>query len=447
LLLSRLNSYRIARHRLEQTSSYFGSRSLFLFLVLLTFILINLMSSTGYANGYSNDTECVDCRPVPKVMVCDNQRCADEVIYPDESKFNDPISFAEQLGYAYSDVYYQTFNQSILTGKQIVNKVPVSSTVIADYIEKNQDADTPPEFKTRPYIEKLAKKVLITSSCFGIDPFIFTGLIHSESNFNPKNKTSADTNGARAWGLGQLRMPALKEINAQLGRHGTGKYGANAKVISIFNNAINSCIVPNLLPGQNWVQVWNRTYIGNNESAMLTEMINDSTTALVYSAIYYKMMLGLNKGSNFNALKDYLSGVGGVDYANKIIARSNKLVASAKTANAKALAEKSKPAPSTKPSTPAPAKTPAKNPNEKIAKAAPVEPKPAPVDPVPAPTETIPPLSLDSTPHTDYKPEVGPLEGPAYDIPTQEEQVGPPQSAEIKPAKFQIRKNVPGTII
>lgn len=130
--------------------------------------------------------------------------------------------------------------------------------------------------------EAIAENVIKVSECFGIDPWILTGLIKKESTFNPK--AISPTN---AVGLTQFTSAGINEVNDQLGLNGTTH--ASAESIEYFNNKIRSCIDPT------WKHAWDRVSVQKDDPAFISEVksliMSDIELAVTYGGILLKTYL------------------------------------------------------------------------------------------------------------------------------------------------------------
>lgn len=128
----------------------------------------------------------------------------------------------------------------------------------------------------------LAREILFVSSCFEIDPYIFTGLIHTESTFN-NNATSA----TGAVGFTQFTNIGLREVHDQLGER--GKKGAIASTIEFWKAVYNDCIDPE------WMPLWKRTlHLPELERVAYQKRIlkRDPSLSLSYGALLLKLYWG-----------------------------------------------------------------------------------------------------------------------------------------------------------
>ncbi len=129
---------------------------------------------------------------------------------------------------------------------------------------------------------RLAKEILHTSACFGIDPHILTGLIHTESFFN--NNATSNTG---AVGFTQFTNIGVREVHDQLGER--GKHGAITSTIKFWKIIFTDCIDPE------WVPLWRRTlHLNEDERKAYQKKIikRDPALSLAYGALLLKLYWG-----------------------------------------------------------------------------------------------------------------------------------------------------------
>lgn len=164
---------------------------------------------------------------------------------------------------------------------------------------------------------ELASNIIRITKCFGIDPWVFTGLVDKESSF--RAKVVSPTGAA---GLTQFTSIALKEVNDQLGLR--GREGAHYKNIQYLNDKVKYCV------NEGWVELWDRVSVESDHPdfyvQLKEELKNDIEASIVYGSILLKIYLSrindregdknLKKSSiYFEALKIY----NGEEGDNKII--------------------------------------------------------------------------------------------------------------------------------
>lgn len=128
----------------------------------------------------------------------------------------------------------------------------------------------------------LAKEILHASSCFGIDPYVFTGLIHTESHFN-----NSATSNTGAVGFTQFTNIGVREVHDQLGER--GKHGAIASTIKFWQIIFTDCIDPE------WMPLWKRTlHLDEDERKAYQKKIikRDPGLSLAYGALLLKLYWG-----------------------------------------------------------------------------------------------------------------------------------------------------------
>ncbi|MEZ4743755.1 MAG: peptidoglycan-binding protein [Bdellovibrionota bacterium] len=205
----------------------------------------------------------------------------------------------------------------------------INANMLSAYIQQ-QSKSSASSSKT------LAQKIISVSDCFGIDPFIYAGLIDTESNF----KISA-VSPTGAVGLTQFTSSGIREVNDQLGARGTRH--ARKEVTNYFDKIIASC-VPTTLKSNSAMHLW-KYYRSINE--IKSVLRNDSNRALVYGAVMLKTLLAYTYSSNrqmnsiyIHALRLYNGepGVRSSRYADKVMNTAKKLGLN----NSKSYAQESK---------------------------------------------------------------------------------------------------------
>lgn len=129
---------------------------------------------------------------------------------------------------------------------------------------------------------RLAKEILHTSACFGIDPYVFTGLIHTESHFN--NSATSNTGAA---GFTQFTNIGVREVHDQLGERGSK--GAIASTIKFWKIIFTDCIDPE------WMPLWKRTLHLNEDQRKSYQkklIKRDPSLSLAYGALLLKLYWG-----------------------------------------------------------------------------------------------------------------------------------------------------------
>ncbi|MCB0414583.1 MAG: hypothetical protein KDD50_09625 [Bdellovibrionales bacterium] len=188
--------------------------------------------------------------------------------------------------------------------------------MVYDYIQKNSETkDKRSEFYSGVNGQlngqgftfaktDLPEKITKLSFCFGIDPFVFSGLIQQESKFS----THVVSDG-KAVGFTQLTSAAFMEVNEQLGiLDKASPYpfrGKGAK--EVFENYISCYLGSN----KQWVNVWEDPtskipvgvtgYVNENIkdgrkwryiSRQKKWLAKDPDRYLIYGAIQFKLLLG-----------------------------------------------------------------------------------------------------------------------------------------------------------
>ncbi len=128
----------------------------------------------------------------------------------------------------------------------------------------------------------LAREILHSSSCFNIDPYIFTALIHTESSFN-----NSATSPTGAVGFTQFTGIGLREVHDQLGER--GKTGAIVSTIVFWRSIFNNCIDPE------WMPLWKRTaHLPEEERKANQKKIikTDPALSLAYGTLLLKLYWG-----------------------------------------------------------------------------------------------------------------------------------------------------------
>lgn len=202
---------------------------------------------------------------------------------------------------------------------------------------------TPTETQLAAYIKKmapnrsqilidnrmLAREILETSSCFNIDPLVFTGLIHTESTFNNEAQS-----GTGAVGFTQFTSIGLREVHDQLGER--GKKGAITSTIKFWKTIFADCIDPE------WMPLWKRTaHLPKEEVVPYQKKIlkRDPMLSLAYGALLFKLYWGRQsqlwedrtdvtaKDTFLRALARYNGEPNGraEEYAKKVLLRAQRL--------------------------------------------------------------------------------------------------------------------------
>ncbi|MFT6069211.1 MAG: soluble lytic murein transglycosylase-like protein [Bacteriovoracaceae bacterium] len=154
----------------------------------------------------------------------------------------------------------------------------LSEEVLTKYISKMASSRSEELISNK----RLAKEIIHTSACFGIDPHVLTGLIHTESFFN--NNATSNTG---AVGFTQFTNIGVREVHDQLGER--GKHGAIASTIKFWRIIFTDCIDPE------WVPLWKRTLHLNEEErkAYQKKIIKrDPALSLAYGALLLKLYWG-----------------------------------------------------------------------------------------------------------------------------------------------------------
>lgn len=173
--------------------------------------------------------------------------------------------------------------------------------------------------------QSIAKNILKSSHCLGLDPWLLTGLIYKESAFN-KDAVSP-TNAA---GLTQFTSVGIAEVNDQLGIRGTD--GARPAATAYFKEQITKCINPA------WVNVWELVTLKPNENGFSNQvkevMKKNIEISITYGAVLLKTYISHLDSRNtrngwgletyeiyFSALQMYNGepGVRKVNYAKGIL--------------------------------------------------------------------------------------------------------------------------------
>lgn len=153
-----------------------------------------------------------------------------------------------------------------------------SQNQIAKYIKKM----APNRSQTLVDNQGLAKEILHASSCFEIDPWILTGLIHTESTFN-----NAATSATGAVGFTQFTNIGLREVHDQLGER--GKKGAIVATIKFWTTIFADCVDPE------WMPLWKRTaHLPEDQRTKAQKEIikRDPSLSLSYGALLLKLYWG-----------------------------------------------------------------------------------------------------------------------------------------------------------
>lgn len=157
-------------------------------------------------------------------------------------------------------------------------------------------AEKPTEEKLTKYISKmaagrsqelisnklLASEILNASACFGIDPHVFSALIHTESHFN-----NSATSNTGAVSFTQFTNIGVREVHDQLGERGS--QGAISSTIKFWQIIFTDCIDPE------WMPLWKRTLHLNEDErkAYQKKLIKrDPTLSLAYGALLLKLYWG-----------------------------------------------------------------------------------------------------------------------------------------------------------
>lgn len=159
----------------------------------------------------------------------------------------------------------------------LFDKTP-SVSQIATYIKKM----APSRSQTLISNKMLAREILHNSACFNIDPYIFTGLIHTESTFN-----NSATSPTGAVGFTQFTNIGLREVHDQLGER--GKTGAIASTIEFWKTLFNDCVDPE------WMPLWKRTnHLPEEERKAYQKKIlkTDPVLSLAYGTLLLKLYWG-----------------------------------------------------------------------------------------------------------------------------------------------------------
>ena len=145
--------------------------------------------------------------------------------------------------------------------------------------------------------DELPTKIVRLAFCFGLDPLIFTALIHQESMFsrNAKSDTGAS-------GFTQLTSQAIAEVSEQLDI--LGRAFRSEGSVEFLNQSI-SCYYG---PHKKWVNMWEdgtipkgkeaykKLFTGNGrkwhyEAKSKAWLNHDPDRNLIYGAIYFKSLL------------------------------------------------------------------------------------------------------------------------------------------------------------
>lgn len=149
---------------------------------------------------------------------------------------------------------------------------------LTKYIEKFSSGRSQELIKNK----RLAQEILHATSCFGIDPHVFTALIHTESHFN-----NSATSNTGAVGFTQFTNIGVREVHDQLGER--GKKGAIASTIKFWQIIFTDCIDPE------WMPLWKRTlHLNESERRSYQKKIikRDPTLSLAYGALLLKLYWG-----------------------------------------------------------------------------------------------------------------------------------------------------------
>ncbi len=218
--------------------------------------------------------------------------------------------FAESYGIFASDY---VADEMILDSSRDIMHPQNSAPLIEDYINFiNPDRDA--EFTKDLSTKELAQRIAGVSYCFGIDPFVYTGLIHKESiDYNQYAKSPTG-----AVGLTQFKTIAMKEVNDQLGLRGN-KY-AQTSAMTYFNAMMmGSCLGKEggfKVTGEKYQPLWSlapANTLVKGSSAQATQMVkmlsSNPEYALLYGAILMKVNFSLVKSGYKSGCFEYKSKV------------------------------------------------------------------------------------------------------------------------------------------
>lgn len=230
---------------------------------------------------------------------------------------------------------------------------PLSQSYLSNYIVKNSS------YYKESLLEayELAQKIQDTSYCLGIDPFVFTALIHKESGH--KISESFDpfaTSPTGAKGLTQMTSIAIAEVNRLLGhkanyrfRKRTKKAQTSKATIKSLETPLKKCLwvaysLAGLDPQRSWVHLWKRNplaarndvYSKNWNKTSRELFLGDVDLSLIYGGILLKRFLVESsreeetqesmKSVYLKALENYNGSKNKKNYAKQVLSMA-KLIA------------------------------------------------------------------------------------------------------------------------
>lgn len=185
------------------------------------------------------------------------------------------------------------FQTEFIGERMILHSKALSEDAIVEYIKRFRMADKG-EDSTMPDLE-LAKKILLITDAFGIDPYIVTAIIRKESEYQ---KSATGPGGA--YGLMQIMQSVISEAHVQLGQQGP----QNARKTTIdYLQKLMTDIYPKAVGKPFNPKPWS--------TSMLPVMKTDPWQNIIYGSLILKVYLSVEKTKNKNlSMKDlYTKGV------------------------------------------------------------------------------------------------------------------------------------------
>lgn len=144
---------------------------------------------------------------------------------------------------------------------------------------------------------ELAEKIATVAACFGLDPYVYAGLVHTESRYRADARSPTG-----AAGLTQMTKWGLLEVADQIGFGDSRRATETARLY--FNAAIDQCIEVHLLAGAEWTPPWDRAEVARHKPysprwyrAQKDVLYRDPDSALIYGAVLLKTHLAVIRKS------------------------------------------------------------------------------------------------------------------------------------------------------
>lgn len=153
-------------------------------------------------------------------------------------------------------------------------------TMDVDFLAAHIGAVNPGRADIQLPDRELARKILIVSEEFGLDPFIFTSMIRKESTFQ---RRAVSPTGAA--GLTQMTVPGIKEVNRQLGVPGPRYLFSDIDLFVV--SLRQGCIAQRLGYGE-WKPLYART---RHYPEMKRALMADPDTSLIYGAVLLRTLV------------------------------------------------------------------------------------------------------------------------------------------------------------